>query len=132
VTSERIQRRIDSLLDEADAAAGRNDWETVRDRSDAVLAFDPDNADAKHYLEAALRRIQIAETEAASAEAAGTAGALSAPEPASFAGGRYQVKRFLGEGGRKKVFLAHDTRLDREVAIAVIKTEAWTRTDSNG
>jgi class 3 adenylate cyclase len=50
------------------------------------------------------------------------------PEPApvlpeSFAEGRYQVKKFLGEGGRKRVFLALDTRLDREVAVAVIKTE---------
>ena len=43
--------------------------------------------------------------------------------PASFAGGRYQVKRFLGEGGRKRVYLAHDTKLDSDVAIAVIKTE---------
>ncbi|KKL09588.1 hypothetical protein LCGC14_2564360, partial [marine sediment metagenome] len=43
--------------------------------------------------------------------------------PASFAGGRYQVQRFLGEGGRKRVYLAHDSKLDRDVAIAVIKTE---------
>src|SRR3990170_2208301 len=43
--------------------------------------------------------------------------------PASFAGGRYQVKRFLGEGGRKRVYLAHDAKLDRDVAIAAIKTE---------
>jgi len=43
--------------------------------------------------------------------------------PTSFAGGRYQVRRFLGEGGRKRVYLAHDTKLDRDVAIAVIKTE---------
>ncbi len=43
--------------------------------------------------------------------------------PAAFAGGRYQVQRFLGEGGRKRVFLAHDSKLDRDVAIAVIKTE---------
>jgi len=43
--------------------------------------------------------------------------------PASFDGGRYQVQRFLGEGGRKRVYLAHDTKLDRDVAIAVIKTE---------
>jgi len=43
--------------------------------------------------------------------------------PAAFAGGRYQVQRFLGEGGRKRVYLAHDTKLDSDVAIAVIKTE---------
>src|SRR3972149_8167917 len=43
--------------------------------------------------------------------------------PTSFASGRYQGQRFLGEGGRKRVFLAHDTKLDSDVAIAVIKTE---------
>jgi class 3 adenylate cyclase len=43
--------------------------------------------------------------------------------PASFAGGRYQVRRFLGEGGRKRVYLARDTKLDSDVAIALIKTE---------
>ena len=45
------------------------------------------------------------------------------PEPTSFAGGRYQVKRFLGEGGKKKVYLAHDALLDRDVAFALLKTE---------
>jgi len=45
------------------------------------------------------------------------------PVPASFAGGRYQVKKFLGEGGKKKVYLAHDTLLDRDVAFALLKTE---------
>jgi len=33
------------------------------------------------------------------------------------------VKRFLGEGGKKKVYLAHDTLLDRDVAFALLKTE---------
>jgi serine/threonine protein kinase/tetratricopeptide (TPR) repeat protein len=44
-------------------------------------------------------------------------------EPTSFADGRYQVKKFLGEGGKKKVYLTHDTLLDRDVAFALIKTE---------
>jgi len=47
----------------------------------------------------------------------------TSPEPTSFANGRYQVKKFLGEGGKKKVYLAHDTVLDRDIAFALIKTE---------
>ncbi len=43
--------------------------------------------------------------------------------PTSFAAGRYQVQRFLGEGGKKRVYLAHDSRLETDVAIALIKTE---------
>ena len=44
-------------------------------------------------------------------------------QPSSFANGRYQVKEFLGEGGRKRVYSVHDTPLDRSVALAVINTE---------
>ncbi len=47
----------------------------------------------------------------------------TSPQPTSFAGGRYKVKKFLGEGGKKNVYLAHDTVLDRDVAFALIKTE---------
>jgi eukaryotic-like serine/threonine-protein kinase len=43
--------------------------------------------------------------------------------PTSFANGRYQVKKMLGEGGKKKVYLAHDALLDRDIAIYLIKTE---------
>jgi serine/threonine protein kinase len=49
--------------------------------------------------------------------------ATPSPEPTSFANGRYQVRKFLGEGGKKRVYLTHDTVLDREVAFALIKTE---------
>src|SRR6266516_1513375 len=55
-----------------------------------------------------------------------TATPMPAPAPAlpsSFGGGRYEVKGFLGEGGRKRVYLAHDEKLDRDVAVAMIKTE---------
>ena len=41
--------------------------------------------------------------------------------PASFASGRYAVKGFLGEGGSTTVYLAHNTRLDRHVAVAVVE-----------
>src|SRR6266536_2511458 len=47
----------------------------------------------------------------------------SPPVPTAFANGRYEVRRFLGEGGKKRVYLAHDTLLDRDVAFALIKTE---------
>ena len=47
----------------------------------------------------------------------------SEPLPAFFKDGHCMVKGFLGEGARKKVYLCHDTRLDRDVAFALIKTE---------
>jgi serine/threonine protein kinase len=43
--------------------------------------------------------------------------------PSSVSGGRYTLERFLGEGAKKRVFLAQDTRLGRHVALALVKTE---------
>ncbi|MCU0239061.1 MAG: protein kinase [Pyrinomonadaceae bacterium] len=37
--------------------------------------------------------------------------------------GRYEIKKLLGKGGMGEVFLAHDTSLDREVAIKVLLPE---------
>jgi eukaryotic-like serine/threonine-protein kinase len=42
----------------------------------------------------------------------------------SFASGRYVVRRVLPEGGQKTVYVVHDTALDRECALALIKTDA--------
>src|SRR5205085_10554984 len=61
--------------------------------------------------------------QAVPAAAASTNGAGAAEAPTQIAGGRYVVQGFLGEGGRKRVYLAHDTSLDRDVAIALVKTE---------
>lgn len=44
------------------------------------------------------------------------------PPLPSTADRRYVAKSFLGEGGRKQVFRALDTRLDREVALSLIRT----------
>src|SRR5262245_28107013 len=41
-------------------------------------------------------------------------------ESLSFANGRYQVKSLLGEGGQKRVFLARDSQLDRDVVIGLL------------
>ena len=124
--SERMQRQIDGLLDEAEAAVRALDWKTARDRAHAALGLDPENSDARGLLAASQRNMD-------STDGGGRAPSASlsreqpspsaAPLPTAFAGGRYNVRSFLGEGAKKRVYLAHDTRLDRNVAFALIKTE---------
>jgi class 3 adenylate cyclase len=48
--------------------------------------------------------------------------------PAAFGAGRYAVRRLIGEGGDKRVYLVHDARLDRDVALAVLKTDGLDQT----
>lgn len=55
MVSERVQRQLDRLLDAAEEALAQNEWTTVRARCRAVLALDPDNEDARTYMEAADR-----------------------------------------------------------------------------
>ncbi len=121
--SDFIQRQIDRLLNEAEAALGRLDWDGVRAQANAVLALDPESADARALLDAAVRA-GAGTTSAAQSQPAAVSVAPSAPPlPTSFASGRYNVRSFLGEGAKKRVYLAHDTKLDRDVAFALIKTE---------
>jgi len=131
MASERIQGRIDRLLDEVDEAMRELNWEQVRDRSQAVLALDPNNQDALTFLAAAERALggsTAPTTVTHTAPTLTTTPATTPDQPTSFANGRYQVKRFLGEGGKKKVYLAHDTTLDREFAFALIKTDGLDET----
>ena len=44
--SERVQRRIEKMLDEADDAMDRSDWDVVHRRATEVLALDPENEEA--------------------------------------------------------------------------------------
>ena len=125
MATERIRRQIERFLDEAEEAASKSDWEVVRDRAKNALALDRENPDALTYLSAAEYRLTEGGLSVAGLDSSRPLPETppSAATPTSFANGRYAVKRFLGEGGKKKVYLAHDTLLDRDVGFALIKTE---------
>jgi len=118
--SEFIQQQIDTFLAQAAASLSEGDLELAAQRLRMVLGLDPDNPDA-------MALSSVLEGEVASGSElnpAATAPASSPIEtPTSFANGRYEVKSVLGEGGKKKVYLAHDTTLDRDVAFGLIKAE---------
>ena len=54
--------------------------------------------------------------------------APSSDLPTSFDGGRNRIEKLLVDGGKKRVYLAHDESLERDVALAVIKTEGLDET----
>ena len=118
--SERVRRRIERLLDEADEAVGQRNWAVAREAASAALALDPTNADAVTFLAAAEKSLIPSPAPAGEGEGEGRP---QSSLPTSFVGGRYLVQRLLGEGATKRVYLAHDTKLDRDVAFALIKTD---------
>ena len=128
MVSERLRRQIERLLDEADQAISQEDWTTVGSRARSVLAIYPENTEGQAYLAAADRALGSSAAPVVQVPSSLHGTTHVGNQPTSFANGRYQVKRFLGEGGKKKVYLAHDTLLDREVAFALIKTEGLDET----
>ncbi len=125
MASDRVQRQIDRLLDGAEEAIASQEWTMVGDRARSVLRLDPENSDAIAYLAAAEREPHDSPSDHSQIP---TPPSATSAQPSSFASGRYQVKRFLGEGGKKKVYLAHDTLLDRDVAFALIRTDGLDET----
>ncbi len=119
MASDRIQRQVERLLDEAEKAFVEHDWNALLSHAQDVIRLDSENREALTFLSAA-------EQALGSSPPTGQQPQTTQRTPdqlTSFANGRYQVKHFLGEGGKKKVYLAQDTLLDREVAFALIKTE---------
>lgn len=57
MASERLQRQIERLLDEADQAIASEDWPTVLSRARSVLAIDPENVDGSAYRSTAERAL---------------------------------------------------------------------------
>ena len=133
MSSERIQRRIERLLDQIEQEADQRNWQSVLDLANEILGFSPGDGDAKAFLGVAQERLSATDGTVAAAATPPPVPSASAVtqktgQPVSFADGRYRVQRFLGEGGKKLVYLAHDTLLDREVAFALIKTEGLDET----
>ena len=112
--SERVQRRIDRLLDDAESAADQHDWAKVLEFTSVVLHSDPENEDAlefKGMAEIGLNQSgqpvsPTAQSDGTPQTAASADSPRVSPQPTAFAEGRYTVSRFLGEGGKKKVYLA--------------------------
>jgi len=121
VTSGRMQRRTERLLDEADEVRARSGWAGVPQKAEDVLALNPGNQDATALLAAAERRATASPTAVSPEKGSGEP---AATHPSSFVSGRYQVVRFPGEGGKKKVYLANGGLLARDYGL--IPEEALT------
>ncbi|MFB3120035.1 MAG: hypothetical protein ACE1Y2_05850, partial [Stenotrophomonas maltophilia] len=65
MVSERFQQRVERLLEEADQAIARYDWEAVRQAAQAVLAIDPENSDGMAFFATVERTLGLAPRELA-------------------------------------------------------------------
>ena len=104
MASERVQRRIERLLHQIEEAADQQNWDRERQLTEEVLSLDPNNVDPQTFLVAAERSLtrisgSIEDLPSHAPEPIPPPVSSVSAQPTSFANGRYQVKRFLGEGG---------------------------------
>ena len=57
MTSDRLQRRLERLVDEAEEAIAQLDWRVLYDRAQAVLAIEPEDSDGLAFLAIAERAL---------------------------------------------------------------------------
>ena len=62
MASDRLQRQVDRLLDEAADAVAQGDWALVRDCSQRALVVDPGNQEALSFMAVAERGIGVRRT----------------------------------------------------------------------
>lgn len=103
----------------ADEATSRGDCGNTLTAGAPALTCGGPNPSGLRFARGCCARLQVTSARVPAAPPAATA------IPTSFAAGRYQVKRFLAEGSKERVYLPHDILLDRDVAIALIKTANW-------
>ena len=91
--------------------------------------FDPAELDLLRELaHQAVQALDVAALRERSSNPGGTTEQMASPVTEqvrlpSVAHGRFVAERLLGEGGFKRVYLARDTRLQRDVALAMIRPE---------
>ena len=78
------------MLDEAEEAVSRYDWEAVRQAAQAVLAFDPGNGDAQELLDGAERAMSSSATPPTgqATDFLPTLTPIATSHPSSFSDGR--------------------------------------------
>ena len=114
MTTDWMRTQIDQLLAQASEAISRTDWKAARDHAESILGLDPGNADGQGIMAAAERVLGIGKDSPA--EERESTAPLESPQasftqPVTFSDGRYQVRQFLGERGKKRIDLAHDGTL---------------------
>jgi len=92
------------------------DLENAQAQLDRILAFDYANSQAQTLV----RELQQARQSPSATIPAGRQSGTVSKQPANVE--RYEIQHELGSGGMGVVYLARDTKLDRDIAIKVLRT----------